>query len=135
EDGPHGGGPHDDRTPGSGREFGRRGGLRVWVGLSTMLGADRRPGELLGWGPIHAELAEQIAAGLRSWWCVLTDRAGAPAAIVPIHRRPRARAPGCPAGTQAGEAWLVVDPDTLARLQAGGGRLDPARARMLADIS
>ncbi len=41
------------------------------VGLATLAGADARPGELIGWGPVHAELARTIAAAPgASWWYV-----------------------------------------------------------------
>ena len=67
----------------------RRGGLRLWVGLGTLAGLDRRPGELLGWGPVHAELARAIAAAdTCSWWCVRTGPDGAPQVIVPVRTRP-----------------------------------------------
>ncbi len=82
-------GPGGGRTGGSGRSWvGRRGGLRLLAGLLTVMGADQRPGEMLGWGPVHAELVGDLARSLPSWWCVLTGADGAPRAVVPIRRRP-----------------------------------------------
>ena len=97
------------------------------------MGADQRPGELLGWGPVHAELAGDLARCLRSWWCVLTDRHGAPQAIVPIRRRPTTVAEV----RRAGEVWLQVDPDTLRFLTAmdRAGLVEPGWSRILAEIT
>ncbi len=97
-------GPPGPSRPG----LGRRGGLRLSLGLLTVMGGDQRPGELLGWGPVHAELACDLALSLPSWWCVLTDEGGAPLAVVPIRRRPRH--PATDHGRQraggSGECWL-----------------------------
>ncbi len=59
------------------------------MSLATLAGLDRRSGELLGWGAMHAELARATAA-MRgaSWWFVLTGPDGAPSQIGPIRRRP-----------------------------------------------
>ncbi len=113
--------------------MGRRGGLRLWVGLATLMGADQRPAELLGWGPVHAELACDLARSVRSWWCVLTGADGAPQAIVPIRRRPTA-AVGV---RRAGEVWVQIDPDGLRLLAAaaGIGLVEPGWAAILAEIT
>jgi hypothetical protein len=80
----------------------------LWVGLSTLAGWDRRPGELLGWGPVHAELARAIAAAdTVSWWAVRTGPDGAPVAIVPIRRRPTRPTPGAATGVW-GEVWIQI---------------------------
>src|SRR5262245_53202363 len=68
--------------------IGRRGGLCLWVGLSTLMGQDRRPAELAGWGYVHAELARSIAREQRSWWIVVTDKTNTPRAILNLRRRP-----------------------------------------------
>ena len=70
------------RGSGGGVGCGSRPGCSRWWGL------DQRPADVLGWGPVHAELAAELALRLRSWWCVLTDADGLPQAIVPIRRRP-----------------------------------------------
>ncbi|MDQ2883543.1 MAG: DUF222 domain-containing protein, partial [Actinomycetota bacterium] len=40
---------------------GRRVGVELRVGLSTLLGRDRYPGEIAGWGPVTAEVARTLA--------------------------------------------------------------------------
>ncbi len=127
--------PDDEAPPSggsSGGAVGRRGGLRLYAGLATLMGADQRPAELLGWGPIHAELAADIARSLRSWWCVLTDAAGSPQAIVPVYRR--ATGGGV---RRAGEVWLQVDAEGLDFLRALDriGLVDPGWSAILAEIT
>ncbi len=113
------------------------------------MGADQRPAELLGWGPVHAELACDLARSLRSWWCVLTGADGAPQAIVPIRRRPtaavgcgvrvrcgcRSTRPGCACSPRRpGSAWSSPagrrswprSPPGLASTPAGPPNTDPA---------
>jgi len=108
---------------GSGAVLGRRrGGLRLWVGLGTLTGWDRRPGELLGWGPVHAELARAIAAAdTLSWWCVRTSPDGTPQTIVPLRTRPAVARPGAAAGVW-GEVWIQVTDPMWTLLRHGGGR-------------
>ncbi|MGQ0630395.1 MAG: DUF222 domain-containing protein, partial [Sporichthyaceae bacterium] len=55
-----------------------RAGVELRVRLSTLLGLDRLPGELAGWGPVHAEHARTLVAGLGvgQWRWALTDDAG-----------------------------------------------------------
>jgi len=83
--------------------------------LGTLAGWDRRPGELLGWGPVHAELARAIAAAdTCTWWCVRTGPDGTPQAIVPLRTRP-AHTTAPPRERTAigvwGEIWIqVTDP-------------------------
>ncbi|WP_283133620.1 DUF222 domain-containing protein [Rhizohabitans arisaemae] len=78
------------------------GELRVEV--ATLLGLDERPGELAGWGPVHAGLAREIAARqLRGRWrWVLTDDRGRLAACGVTRCRPDLRGdagPGLPEAT------------------------------------
>ena len=64
-------------------------GLRLSVGLTTIAGLDRRPGELLGVGLLHAELARRVAAAPgASWRYVITTPEGTPLDVGPIRRRP-----------------------------------------------
>ena len=45
---------------------GERVGVELRVGLSTLLGRDRHPGEIPGWGPVTAETARIIVATQRT---------------------------------------------------------------------
>ena len=132
DEGPRGGGSSGGGSRGG--VVGRRGGLRLWAGLATLMGAEQRPAELLGWGSVHAELARDLARSQRSWWCVLTGADGAPQAIVPIRRRPTAAAPEV---RRPGEVWLQIDPDGLQFLTAlaRAGLVEPGWAAILAEIT
>ena len=94
-----------------GRRCGRRGGgLRLCGRAAHRDGSGTSgPADVLGWGPVHAELAADLALRLRSWWCVLVGADGSPQAVVPIRRRPTDR----PGQHYVGEVWLHVDRDTL----------------------
>ncbi|MGH3798014.1 MAG: HNH endonuclease signature motif containing protein [Pseudonocardiaceae bacterium] len=56
----------------------QRVGVELRVGLSTLLGHDRHPGEVPGWGPVTAETARTLAATQRTgeWRYALTDLDG-----------------------------------------------------------
>jgi len=56
----------------------RRVGVEVRVGLSILLGRDRHPGEVAGWGTVTAEVARTLVATQRGaeWRYALTDPAG-----------------------------------------------------------
>ncbi|MDM7855896.1 HNH endonuclease signature motif containing protein [Cellulomonas alba] len=54
---------------------GHRVGVQVAVGATTLLGLDDLPGELLGYGPIPAAMARDLARD-GTWRRVLTDAAG-----------------------------------------------------------
>ncbi|MGH3812848.1 MAG: DUF222 domain-containing protein [Pseudonocardiaceae bacterium] len=53
-------------------------GLELRVRLSTLLGHDQYPAELAGWGPLHAELAHDLATTLggATWRFAITDDHG-----------------------------------------------------------
>ena len=53
-------------------------GVEVRVGLSTLLGRDRHPGEIPGWGPVTAETACALAADQHTapWHYAITDSEG-----------------------------------------------------------
>ena len=53
-------------------------GVELRVGLSALLGRDRHPGEVPGWGPVTAETAQDIAAAQHSaeWRYAITDGQG-----------------------------------------------------------
>ncbi|HEY6421660.1 MAG TPA: hypothetical protein VIY28_00150 [Pseudonocardiaceae bacterium] len=85
-------GPEDDEGPDGGGTaagggcpvdpVGRRGavgaGMELRVRLSTLLGRDEYPGELAGWGPVHAELGRDLATtlGQAQWRYAITDQHG-----------------------------------------------------------
>jgi Domain of unknown function (DUF222) len=54
------------------------GGMELRVRLSTLLGHDEYPGELAGWGPVHAGLARAQATALArgQWRFAVTDEHG-----------------------------------------------------------
>ncbi|MGB9278787.1 MAG: hypothetical protein WCB57_01670 [Pseudonocardiaceae bacterium] len=56
----------------------RRVGVEVRVALSTLLGRDRHPGEVAGWGAVTAEVARTLVIAQRAaeWRFALTDSAG-----------------------------------------------------------
>jgi hypothetical protein len=53
-------------------------GVELRVRLSTLLSRDQYPAELAGWGPLHAELARDLAATLggAQWRFAITDEDG-----------------------------------------------------------
>ncbi len=53
-------------------------GVELRVRLSTLLGRDQYPGELAGWGPLHAELARDmtITLGRAQWRFAITNEHG-----------------------------------------------------------
>ncbi|MGH3814319.1 MAG: DUF222 domain-containing protein [Pseudonocardiaceae bacterium] len=53
-------------------------GMELRVRLSTLLGGDDYPGELAGWGPVHAELARDLVPtlGCGEWRFAVTDEQG-----------------------------------------------------------
>ena len=123
-DGDHDGGGHDsdggggDGGPdhgggGGGGPVRRTSGLRLLVRLATLAGADRRPGDLIGSGPVHTELARAMAAAPGAcWWFVLTGTDGAPLAIGKVRSRPDG--PGPNGRSYPGlHVWLQVTQATL----------------------
>ncbi|MGH3972010.1 MAG: HNH endonuclease signature motif containing protein [Pseudonocardiaceae bacterium] len=70
-------------------------GVEVRVGLSTLLGRDRHPGEIPGWGPVPAEVARTVVAAQRAaeWRFALTDPAGQLLLAGITRRRPQHTAP------------------------------------------
>jgi Domain of unknown function (DUF222) len=65
-------------------------GVEIRIRLSTLLGHDQFPGELAGWGPIHAELARKLVAAntAGTWRYVLVDHHGQLLHHGPLRRRP-----------------------------------------------
>lgn len=66
--------------PATGAPAGGRGhgGIELRVRISTLLGADTFPGEIAGWGPVHAELARDLLAtlGRAQWRFAITGEHG-----------------------------------------------------------
>ncbi|MGH3913506.1 MAG: DUF222 domain-containing protein [Pseudonocardiaceae bacterium] len=98
-------------------------GMELRVRLSTLLGHDEYPGELAGWGPVHAELARDLASSLTGgqWRYAITDQHGQllHSGITPA--RPTGWAPRSARSRQIVELQipattlhdLIADPDTL----------------------
>jgi hypothetical protein len=93
-------------------------GLRLQTALTTLIGSDRRPVELLGWGPQPAEIGRRIAATTgASWWWVLTTTDGYPLDVGSIRQRPTISYTDDPAPTYPNvEAWIQFTPGELAAL-------------------
>ena len=85
-------------------------GLRLLVGLTTLAGVDRRPGQLVGFGFVHAELARRISAAPAARWCyALVHPDGTPVQVGLIRRRPtRPWADGPIPDYQQLEVWLQL---------------------------
>ncbi|MGB8995603.1 MAG: hypothetical protein WCC65_09880 [Pseudonocardiaceae bacterium] len=88
-----------DTVPAAGRPP-RRVGVEIRVGLSTLLGRDRYPGEVAGWGPVTAEVARSLVIAQRGaqWRFALTDPAGQLLLAGITRHRPHRAAPGGPVG-------------------------------------
>jgi hypothetical protein len=67
-------------------------GIEVRARLSTLLGLDAFPGELAGWGAIHAELARRLVTDNTGgqWRFVITDEDGYPIHTGLLRARPAA---------------------------------------------
>ncbi|MGH3886224.1 MAG: hypothetical protein ACRDSZ_06590 [Pseudonocardiaceae bacterium] len=70
-------------------QLARRVGVELRVGLSTLLGRDRHPGEVAGWGSVTAQVAGTVVTAQRSaeWRYALTDPAVAWTALQERVRR------------------------------------------------
>ncbi len=73
-------------------DLGGRVGVELRVGLSTLLGHDRHPGDIPGWGTVTAETARALAAAQHraEWRYALTDQEGRLILGGITRRRPRA---------------------------------------------
>jgi hypothetical protein len=104
--------------------------VQLTVKLSTLLGLDRHPADLAGWGPIHAEhareLVQQLAAG--QWRYAVLDNDGRPLRSGLTPARPHGW--GRRQATDAGVVDLLVSEDLLVALTEGplsdGNLADPA---------
>ncbi|MGA9310905.1 MAG: hypothetical protein WBV74_11110, partial [Pseudonocardiaceae bacterium] len=72
----------------------RRVGVELRVALSTLLGRDRYPGEVAGWGPVTAEVARTVVIAQRAaqWRFAITDPAGRLLLAGTTRRRPHSTA-------------------------------------------
>jgi Domain of unknown function (DUF222) len=92
-------GTRQDEPPAAGEpclaQLARRVGVEVRAGLSMLLGRDRHPGEIPGWGPVPAEVARTVVAAQRAaeWRFALTDPAGQLLLAGITRRRPHNTAP------------------------------------------
>ncbi len=96
------------------------GGKELRVRLSTLLGRDQHPGELAGWGPIHADLARDLARTMlgAQWRYVVTGTDGRLEYTGLVRARPtRARR------SRSGDTVeLQVPAALLAELTSGGAQ-------------
>lgn len=130
--GGHGGGDDDPPGPDSGPTAGgraRHAGIELRVRLSTVLGRDDHPGEIAGWGPVHAGLARDLAATMTraQWRFAITDNEGqlvscgiSRARPTPTGRRPARATSGTErgAGGTGGIVELQVPAELLRALAA-----------------
>ncbi len=123
EQGPDvGGSPAGDRDPARCRS----GRLEVRVRLSTLLGLDDCPGELAGWGPVHAELARHLARAHTGgqWRFALTDPDGQLRHAGITRRRPTGWTGTRCTGVSAGTVELQAPTMLLDTLTEAADRLD-----------
>lgn len=108
-------------------------GVELRVQLSTLLGHDHYPAELAGWGPVHAELARELAGalGIAQWRFVITDEQGQA-----IHCGiTRARPTGTP--TRAARCRAILElqvPETTLHTLAADPALAVPWAGVIADL-
>ncbi len=87
--------PRPAPSPGSG-DPGAPGGVRIRVGLATVMGLEDRPGTIAGRVPVPSEVARGLIAAQHRgtvWRFAVTDAAGRLVLAGPIRRRPGSEAP------------------------------------------
>ncbi|MGH4007825.1 MAG: DUF222 domain-containing protein [Pseudonocardiaceae bacterium] len=110
-----------DRGDGAGQPApGDRVGVELRVGLSTLLGRDRHPGEVPEWGPVTAETARTIVAAQRTgeWRYAVTDAEGQLVLAGITRRRPAIPAEEALAPGRGGIVELHIPGALLAELAA-----------------
>lgn len=121
------GAPEPTRTPGP-----TWAGVGLRVRLTTLLGLDRFPAEISGWGTVHAELAVQLVGqlGAAQWRYTFTDAGGYFLRTGLTNARPvgsAKRAASC-----QGTVEIVVPAGLLPKPVHAG--LDPAWQPVLSDL-
>lgn len=122
-----------DEPPEPGRDTSvctRRGGVELRVRLSTVLGRDDHPGELAGWGPVHAALALDLATGMAGaqWRFAITNDSGQLVCCGITRARPAgARRPGVAVGA-GGAGRSPVSTADIVELQIPAALLDALAA-------
>lgn len=114
-----------------------RGGVELRVRLSTLLGLDRCPGEIAGWGPVHADLARDMALGLQpgQWRFAIVDEHGR--LLTPGITRARPTiGPGTDLPARAGDVVeLQVPAGLLAELAAADVTVTGIWRKVIADLA
>lgn len=130
EDPDHGGGVPRSLT---GLGVGPRAGVELRVELSTLLGLDRHPAELAGWGYIHAEAARSIASAQTGaqWRYTVCDDHGVLLHDGLITTRPAGFPPRSP---RPGGIIEIRIPLTLLRRLFTDPRLHPPWAKIITGI-
>jgi hypothetical protein len=108
--------------------------VELRVRLSTLLGHDQYPAELAGWGPLHAELARDLAATLggAQWRFAITDEDGQ----LVYCRITRARPPATASRAAACRAIVELQvPATALRALAAGPTTPADWAGVVANLA
>jgi len=114
-----------------------REGIEIRAGLATLMGRDRRSGEIPGLGPIDAHTARSAVARQRRgarWQFAVVDPRGHLLLAGPLRRRPRPTGTGPPPRVRGGVVELHV---TLAELRRFAADPDPTSgwAGVIAEIA
>ncbi|MGF1667238.1 MAG: DUF222 domain-containing protein [Acidimicrobiia bacterium] len=79
-----------DLLEGTARHGRRRGVVDIRIDLTTLMGIDDRAAEIVGFGPVVADVARQVAEHRAEWRVTVTDEAGEPIHVAATRRRPTA---------------------------------------------
>jgi hypothetical protein len=117
----------------------RRVGIEIRAEITTLLGLDDHPGEIAGWGPVHADVARRLVRDQTAaeWRFAITDEHGR----LWHEGITRMRVTGYPARADApcrgGIVELQVKLSTLRRLASGHTRPEDHKgwAKIIADLA
>jgi hypothetical protein len=129
--------PNDDVSPPRQTQGESAAGVKIRVGLSTLLGLDEKPGEIPGLGPVIAPVARRLVAGQlqgAQWRFAVTDAEGYLVLAGVIRRRP-SRGTRANAGRSNGGVVEIHLPATLLRQLAAGPSSHGSWAGVIIDIS